>query len=45
MRPLYDTVLARNYSGLRLVEREYNAGHVGMDLPFFRDSLQILLGV
>jgi hypothetical protein len=45
VRPLYATLLARNYAGLQLVEREYNAGHVGMDIPFFRDALQVLFGV
>jgi len=42
MDPLYQQVLSRHYSSLRISEHAYAMGHVQMDAPFFNDALAIL---
>lgn len=37
---LYQRMLARNYTGLRLVETAFEADHVGMDNPSFEDAVK-----
>jgi predicted alpha/beta superfamily hydrolase len=45
VRALYDQLASRQYVGLRLLDLYYpQLGHVPMDAPAFRDSLQILFG-
>jgi len=45
VRALYDQIASRQYVGLRLLDLYYpQLGHVPMDAPAFRDSLQILFG-
>ena len=36
---LYHRMLARHYTGLRLVETAFEASHVGMDNPSFEDAV------
>ena len=37
---LYQRMLARHYTGLRLVETAFEADHVGMDNPSFEDAVK-----
>jgi predicted alpha/beta superfamily hydrolase len=39
---LYHRMLARNYTGLGLVERAFEADHVGMDNPSFEDAVKMI---
>jgi enterochelin esterase-like enzyme len=42
VQPLYNTIVARNYSGLRTSFYGYNLGHVPMYAPFFHDALSFI---
>ena len=41
---LYDTMAARHYRQLRLIDLPYPFGHVETDVPSFIDELAILTG-